>query len=171
MEEVKELDQFFVGRDEMALRKEFGFPLMMEKNIRMNITIVSHFKRGTPREITKNLIGHETLIDSELAQGHIRRHGGGFLQDQPDGTRVYMLMLPDEYSSGEKQLLKFATSSELPASVIKAVKNFDDVVYKNADKLLHVLNDALKKDPDYYLRYDDPKFSNLFSSVRCHVVG
>jgi len=165
MEAIKELDQFIVGRDEMVLRQAFGFPLMMEKNIRMNITIVSHFKRGTPREITKNLIGHETLIDSELAEGHIRRYGGAFVQDQPDGTRVYMLMLPDEYTSGKKQLLKFETSSELPAPIIKEVKNFEDVVYKNADKLLHVLNDALKKDPDYYLRYDDPSSSTYFHQL------
>lgn len=165
MKEIKELDQFIVGRDEMALRQEFGFPLVMEKNIRMNITIVSHFKRGTPREIAKNLIGHETIVDSELAEGHIRRFGGGFLQDQPDGTRVYMLMLPEEYSSGKKQLLKFETSSELPTPIIKAVKNFDDVVYKNADKLLHVLNDALKRDSDYYLRYDDPSSPTYFHQL------
>lgn len=165
MEEIKELDQFIVGRDEMALRQAFGFPLMMEKNIHMNITIVSHFRKGTPREIAKNLIGHEFILDSELAEGHVRRFGGGFLQDQPDGTRVYMLMLPEEYSSGKKQLLKFETSSELPTPIIKAVKNFDDIVYKNADKLLHVLNDELKKDPDYYLRYDDPSSPTYFHQL------
>lgn len=165
MEAIRELDQFIVGRDEMDLRQAFGFPLMMEKNIRMNITIVSHLKRGTPREITKNLIGHETIVDSELAEGRIRRWGGSFLIDQFDGTRVYALMLPEEYSSGKKQLLKFETSSELPAPAIKAVKNFDDVVYKNADKLLHVLNDALRKDPDYYLRYDDPSSPIYFHQL------
>jgi hypothetical protein len=76
-----------------------------------------------------------------------------------------MLMLPTEYSSGKTQLLRFETSSELPSSVIKAVKDFDDSVYKNADSLLHVLNAALKKDPNYFLRYDDTTSPEYFHQL------
>ncbi len=149
----------------MALRQAFGFPSMMEKNIQLNIAIVSHFKKGTPLDVRPYFIGTETIMDSALAEGHIRRYGGGFVRDPPDAERVYMLILPSEYSSGKKQLLKFETSSELPTSVIKEVKDFDDSVYKNADKLLHVLNDALKKDPDYYLRYNDSSSSKYFHQI------
>ena len=105
------------------------------------------------------------MLDSELAEGRIQRHGGGFLQTPMDGTNIYALMLPDQYTDRKKKLLKFESSPELPTSIIKEVKEFDDSVYKNADALLHVLNSALKKDADYFLRYDDVSSPQFFHQI------
>jgi hypothetical protein len=53
----------------------------------------------------------------------------------------------------------------LPTPIIDSIKQLDDAVYKNADKLLHVLNDAIKKDPDYYLRYEDQTSPQYFHQI------
>ncbi len=165
---IKEVEQFLVGRDEYSLRETFGFPLMMDKNIRMNVLAISHYKKGTSftREMMQeNSIGSQMIEDSELAEGRIQRHGGGFLQTPMDGTNIYALMLPDQYTDGKKKLLNFESSPELPSVITKEIKGFDECVYKNADGLLHVLNSALKKDPSYFLRYDDVSSAEYFHQI------
>jgi hypothetical protein len=163
---IKELDSLILSRDESTLRSAFGFPKMMENNIRMNIAIIRHFKEHQSETLDlRPYLGTDWNVDSELAEGHIRRFGGGFQYDPPDGKRVYLLALPSEYTVGKKVLFKFENSSELPTPVVKTIKDLDDTVYKNADKLLHVLNDAAKKDPDYYLRYDDQTSPQYFHQI------
>jgi hypothetical protein len=166
MDVIKDLDQVLLGHDDATLRKAFGFPKMMENNIRMNIAIIRHFKEEENKVLDlRPYLGTDWMVDSELAEGRVRRFGGGFQYDPPDGKRVYLLALPSEYTVGKKVLFKYENSSELPTSVIKAIKDLDDTVYQNANKLLHVLNDAVKKDPDYYLRYDDQTSPQYFHQI------
>jgi len=139
---------------------------MMETNIRMNIAIVRHFEQADDKVLDlRPFLGTEWMLDSELAEGHVRRFGGGFQYDPPDGKRIYLLALPSEYSAGKKVLFKFENSTELPTSAVGAIKNLDDAVYENANQLLHVLNSALKKDPNYYLRYDDQTSPDYFHKI------
>jgi len=168
MEVIKEVEQFLVGRDEYSLREMFGFPLMMEKNIRMNVLAISHYKKGTPfttKMMQENFIGTQTIQDIKLAEGHIRRYGGAFLQTPMDGTNIYALMLPDQFTDGKKKLLKLESSPELPSFITKEIKGFDKSIDKNATDLLHVLNSALKKDPNYFLQYDDVSSPQYFHQI------
>ena len=166
MEIIKDIERLVISRDESTLRQAFGFPSMMETNIRMNVAIVRHFEQADGKVLDlRPYLGTEWMLDSELAEGHVRRFGGGFQYDPPDGKRVYLLALPSEYSVGKKVLFKFENSTELPTTVVGAIKNLDDAVYENANQLLHVLNTALKKDPDYYLRYDDQTSLEYFHKI------
>jgi hypothetical protein len=155
MDEIREVDRFIVGRDEMALRQVFGFPSMLDINIQLNAEAIRHAKNGTPFDFQRYQNGREMMGDSALAEGHMHPAGGLLGLDNWFGTRVLLLVLPTEYSTEKKELLKFETSSELPNSVIKAVKDLDDAVSENAKKLLYTLDDALRKDTNYYLRHDD----------------
>ncbi|HET6930159.1 MAG TPA: carboxypeptidase regulatory-like domain-containing protein [Candidatus Acidoferrum sp.] len=155
MDEIREVDQFIVGRDEMALRQVFGFPSMLDINIRLNTEAIRHVNNGTPFDFQRYQNGREMMVDTALAGDHIHPAGGLMGLDNSFGTRVLVLVLPTEYSTGKKQLLKFETSSELPHSVIQAVNEFDAAVSQNAEKLLHILDEALRKDPNYYLRHDE----------------
>jgi hypothetical protein len=166
MEIIKEIDRLIISRDESTLRQAFGLPSMMDTNIRMNIAIVKHFEQADGKVLDlRPYLGTEWMLDSELAEGHVRRFGGGFQYDPPDGKRVYLLALPSEYSAGKKVLFKFENSTELPTSVVGAIKNLDDALYENANHLLHVLDSALKKDPNYYLRYDDQTSPEYFHKI------
>jgi hypothetical protein len=60
-------------------------------------------------------------------------------------------------SDGKAILLRYENSSELPTSIITAIKELDSAVGQNAGNLQKVLNNALKENPDYYLHYDDDK--------------
>ncbi len=166
MDAIKDIDRLILSRDETMLRQAFGFPKMMENNIRMNIAIVRHFKQAENDTLDlRPYLGTDWMINSELADGHVRRYGGGFQYDPPDGNRVYLLALPNEYTLGKKVLFKFQNSSELPTPILRAIKDLDEAVYKNADDLMHVLNTALKKDSDYYLRYDDQTSPEYFHQI------
>jgi hypothetical protein len=165
MEKIKEIDQLLIGKDENTLRNTFGFSIMMEKNIRANIAIVSHSKKGTPLDLTPYMLGTDGILDSKLARGNVRRYGGGFVDDGMDGTRIYRLMLAPEYSAGKAKLHEFENAPELPTPIVRTVKEFDDAVFKNADNLLYVLDGALQKDPDYFLRYEDVSSPVYFHKI------
>jgi hypothetical protein len=137
----------------------------MNLNIRMNIEMVNHFKISTPFNLGQYMMGRESLIDWSLAGDQVRRMGGGFVSDPQDGKRVYILALPAAYSTSKKRLEEFENSSELPTSVIQPVKDFDDAVTKNANKLLHVLNDSLQRNPDYFLHYEDFNTPEYFHKI------
>jgi hypothetical protein len=100
MAEIKELDRLILSRDESTLRQAFGFPVMMSTNVQMNTAVLNHIKYPDAKvlDLTALVNGREMIVDSELAEGHVRRFGGGFNYDPPDGKRVFLLVLPNEYS-------------------------------------------------------------------------
>jgi hypothetical protein len=154
METIKEVDQFIGEPDEMSLRKEFGFPEMMDANIRAVINNLKRYKR-TGVNTHYPMPSGETLIDSRFAKGHIQRKGGGFQMDVDD-TTVYFIMLPKDYVSSKARLLKLTNSAELPSVIVKSLKNFDSVIQQNATHLIEVLSAAMDKDQNLYLEYDNP---------------
>lgn len=161
-EKISELEKLIIGRNEMELRTMFGFPLMMEANIKMNIALVRHLKEGgtEPVDLRQFTIGTEFLAT------HLSHYGGAMASDDPlNGKRVHALRLPSQYSSAKQQLFAFENSPELPTSITTAIKNFDDVVGKNANQLLEVLDETIGKDPNYYLRYDDVSSPDYFHKI------
>jgi hypothetical protein len=154
MEAIKEVDQFIGEPDEMSLRKEFGFPEMMDTNIKAIINNLRRYKR-TGVNLHYPIPQGDTLIDSRFAKGHIQRKGGGFQMDVDD-TTVYFILLPKDYVSSKARLLKMTNSAELPSVIIKSLKQFDSVIQQNATYLIEVLSAAMDKDQNLYLEYDNP---------------
>lgn len=153
-EEIKQLRAFITDLDEMALRNEFGFPQMMTVNIKAVKDRTINFKMTGHDDFSYmpyQFDGGSMLLSGE--QGEVRRGGAIVFEPHPD--RVSLVLLPKEYSAGEKILGRFENSTELPIPVISAVKDFDLAVQENANNLIRALNSALQKNPDYYLRYDD----------------
>jgi len=154
IEAIKEVDKFIGEPDEMSLRKEFGFPEMMDTNIRSIINNLRRYKR-TGVNSHYPIPSGETLIDNRFAKGHIQRKGGGFQMDVDD-TTVYFILLPKDYVSSKARLVKMTNSTELPSVIIKSLKNFDSVIQQNSTHLIEVLSAAMDKDQNLYLEYDNP---------------
>ena len=151
---IKELDAFIVEDDEMSLRKKFGFPEMVEKNIRGNINNLHRYRR-TGQLTHYVLPPGETLIDSRFANGHIRRQGGAFLADFDD-TTVFFILLPKDHSDAVAHLKKIENSPELPTSILGTLKEFDAAVSQNNTYLIEVQNAAMNESHDYFLEYYNP---------------
>jgi len=162
MESLKELDEFIVRPDEMSLRKEFGFPEMMDTNIRGIINNLNRYRRTG--HLTHYLLPTgETLIDSRFAQGHIRRQGAAFIFDFDD-TTIFFVILPRDNITAVKHLKEIQNSPELPRSILNALKEFDSVVSQNSTHLIEVLNAAMQENKEYYFEYDNPN-SSLFHKI------
>jgi hypothetical protein len=153
MEAIKEVSQFIAQPDEMSLRKEFGFPEMMDKNIRAIINNLQRYKR-TGINHHYAIPPGDTLVDDRFAKGHIQRKGGGFEMDMDD-TTVYLIMLPKDYVSSKARLVEMINSTALSTGVIESLKNFDATIQKNATHLIEVLSAAMDKDHNLYLEYDN----------------
>jgi len=161
IEVIQELEAFIVKQDEISLRKKFGFPEMMDTNIRAIINNLHRYRR-TGQLSHYALPAGETLIDSRFAQGHIRQ-GGGFLMDFDD-TTIFFIVLPKDYSTSLGHLKETENSPELPTSILNTVKDFDATVSQNATHLIEVLNGAMNENKDYYFEYDNPS-SPLFHKL------
>src|SRR6266446_372229 len=156
VEAVKEVSRF-IDRDENGLRELFDFPSMIATNFDLvRLKIISFRKIGnTSFDLTPYLKnGGTVMLDTEIAGGNLRHQGGGGIYN-PDPNQVALIILPPKYSESKKVLLRYENSSELPSTVISAVKDFDAAVHENAKTLVRVLNDALKQSPDNYLHAND----------------
>jgi hypothetical protein len=154
LEEIKQIDDLIVARDENGLRQAFGFPSMLDVNTRMTRDRIIQFRNTNQENFNVGpyqFDGGQMLINNE--EGEIRRHGGGFVINLHH-DRVSLIMLAGEYVRGKGFLLKCENSSELPISIIEAIKDLDSAVTQNAETLRTVLNDGLKENPDYFLQYD-----------------
>jgi hypothetical protein len=155
-EALREVDQFIGEPDEMTLREEFGLNEMMRMNIKLVQDMVANSKGKGPRseELLHYAQDKESMLVADRLGGHLSRRGGAF-QLTGDASTVFQVVLPFAYSSTIRRLGKLEASSELPTSVIQALKNFDTAIISNVEMLARVEDDALKKDPNYFLLYDD----------------
>jgi hypothetical protein len=162
-EQIRDIDQFIGQPEEGMLREEFGFPEMMNTNIR---AIINNLKRYTRTGVNHHYDfppGGTTLIDWRFAKGHIQRKGGSFGMDVDDLT-VYFIVLPREYVSNKARLAKMTNSTALPSAIIESLKHFDSVIQKNATHLIEVLSAAMDQDHNLYLQYDNPQ-SPMFHKI------
>jgi hypothetical protein len=156
MEEISKLQAVVDGRDETALREEFGLLLMMDLNIGIVRDRLVHFRQTGSNSLSllPYLDGgrRQMLLDTDIAKVFRDGGDGGYV---PQPGEVGLIVLPEEYSAGKQTLLGFEKSSVLPSPVVAAVKDLDDAVTQNAKTLIKVLNEALHANPDYFLHYDD----------------
>ena len=155
-EQIKELNKFIIEPDEMTLREEFGLNEMMSMNIKLVKDMVANSKGMGPRSLglLQYAQNKEIMVVNDLTVGHLSRHGGAF-QLEGDASTVFEVVLPSAYSSNIRRLGKFEVSSELPSSIIQTLNEFDAAVKGNAETLARVEDAALKRNPNYFLYYDD----------------
>ncbi len=156
-DEIKNLEQFVIAKNENELRQTFGFPEMMNINITMIAHKVSYIRQvgGRAFDLTPYISGgREMLFNSDVAGNTLSRQGGGFRLD-PDPNRVPLIVLPEEYSASLKLLNKYIDSDELPSAIVSQIKEFETAITDNAELLLRVLDETLRDHPDYYINYND----------------
>ncbi len=156
MQEIKEVERFIAEPDELVLRGQFGLNEMLDMNIKLVTDMVASAKEGRPRsqELMNYTANKMVMVVKDLTTGHVTRHGGTF-QLNGDVNSVFEVVLPSSYSINIRKLQKFEASPELPTSIIQALKGFDAAIDGDAELLASVENDALKKDPNYFLHFDD----------------
>jgi len=163
LEEIKALDQLIAQPDEWAVGEVFGMNEMMRMNFKLVRDMVGACDKGIPRVPDPYAKNKEIMIVKALAKGHTTQLGGTS-QYTGDCSTVFQVVLPIAYSINTRKLEQFEASSVLPESVIQSLKDLEGAVKTNAETLAHVQDDALKKNPSYFLEYDNPK-SSFFHAV------
>ena len=59
-------------------------------------------------------------------------------------------------------MLRYENSTQLSIGVIDAVKDFDRALQGNTDRLLRVMNIAMREDPRFFLLCDDPNSPQFY---------
>jgi hypothetical protein len=154
VEQIKQLDAIFAGRDENALRILFGYGDMVSINIEVNKQRLIEYQRTG-----STLFSYDPYIKGGVLYGDfswaklVKQNYGAMLI--LDIKTVPLLVLPAEYNANKDRLLQFENSSFLPIAVIAAVKTFDKALEDNTNLLMKVLNAALVEDHNLFLKHDD----------------
>jgi hypothetical protein len=128
---------------------------MLSTNLRMVEDRIRYFRTGgTAWDIEPYRGDGQLLFDWSVAGDHARRYAGG-IKYSPTKREVAIIVLPKKYISSKAVLLKYLTSGMLPGTIVKPLKDMDATVGENANIMLRVMNAALQKDEDYYLRRGD----------------
>lgn len=156
IEQIKQLDVIFAGRDENDLRILFGYQEMVSLNIEINKQRRLQYQKtgGTYFDYEPYRQGREMQVDWSWAPKNLVKNEYG-AQLILDINVVSLLVLPTEYSVNKKRLLQFENSSFLPVEVIADVKEFDRALEDNTNSLMKVLNVAMREDPNYFLKHDE----------------
>jgi hypothetical protein len=165
---VTELDKIFGAQSEIQLRQYFGFPQMLDVNIAMNKARREHFlSTGDPNmDLTPFTRNHQMQFSSAYDMDSVRRTPGPIIANL-DISSVSLLILSDNYSKNKADLLKYENSAKLPPAVVYAVRKFDDILQNNTNVMQDLLNDAMRKDPNYFLLNGDasnPKYYDVINT-------
>jgi hypothetical protein len=155
MDELKSVEQFFLGHDESELREKFGFLWMLDANIGLIAARTNYYlQHGSINGFDEApyIFGHERKVDT---LGHKIDWIGGAASINYQPNEVGIIVLSDTYSENINVLHRFEGYNELPSSVVVAVKDFESACNDNTDLLIKTLNSALRQNTDYYTHHDD----------------
>jgi hypothetical protein len=167
IDEIKQLDVLFAGREEVDLTQFFAFDQMLDLNMRMYSARIKHFQQTGQQafDITPYAANQSLSIDTSVAGSHLTRQPNGQILYDFDPGQIAMIVLPQKYSDNKKLLVNYENSTTLASSVIISVKDFDNTLEENVSLLIKVMDAALKESPDYFVRYDDMSSSVYFNAV------
>jgi pimeloyl-ACP methyl ester carboxylesterase len=153
LEQLRELEKLFAGKNEVDLNTQFDITGLESVNIRMIRDRIIHVRTTgdkTNFDLTPYSDGGGFLVAADIA-GDTLSHtpsGGVF---RPDFSRVSMIVLTTKYSNALKQLNFYEDSVTIPTDVILAIKDLDTTVQKKARTLLDTLDSCLQENPEYFM--------------------
>jgi hypothetical protein len=153
LEQLRELEKLFAGKNEVDLDTQFDFPNLEEMNIRMIRDRIIHVQKTgdkTNFDLTPYINGGSELLATDIAGDTlVHTSAGGVFR--PDFSRVAMIVLTAKYLNALKQLNYYEDSITIPKDVVVAIKDLDATVQKNARTLLDTLDSALQENQEYFL--------------------
>jgi hypothetical protein len=152
VEQLRELEKLFAGKNESDLYDQFDFTNLESVNIRMIRDRIIHVQTTGDKknfDLTPYSDGGGFLVATDIAGDTLSNtpSGGVF---RPDFSRVAMIALTAKYSNALKQLNYYEDSITIPTDVIVAIKDLDTTVQNNARTLLNALDSCLRENPDYF---------------------
>jgi hypothetical protein len=160
--ELISVETWLCGKDESALRDEFGFRATLDN------TTADFARNGGP--ITERKAHDIKSFFMSVRHIHINRPiaVGGQYQVNRDlrvnKGEVGVLITSDQYESARKTLESFIGSPSLPADVRQALSNFSASIDARMNLMADVLTEYYKVNPEY-IRQNNNNKSPLFADV------
>jgi len=161
-EMLAKIDDFINEPDEGALREKFGFGEMLS----INVSLMRDDLLGNNSPWLADYVKtHEAMMLSDLGGTSkvIQRGDRGPLVEG-DGKTIFAITLPLTYSENTRQLLTYSSSSLAPKLIAEQIKELEHTVEMNAELLIRVEDEALKKDRRYFTEHDNPQ-SQFFHAI------
>jgi hypothetical protein len=154
VEQAVAINNFIGGKNEDGLRNLFAVREMIDINIQLYQDGITEHLTGKKSGKADYVKGRRLLVDKHI--GKFTQSGGGILADFAYGD-VPLIILPETYTTNEERIVSYLHSGTLPKPILGPLNAFYSIAQDNANLLIHVMNDALHKSPDYFLQYDDVK--------------
>ena len=152
--EIARIENFVTRKDEWSLRSMFDFPDILRYNM-LQIKHSLDKQTATPEsaeEARSFFANGQGRMDLRFMVSLGQGHGGTMMTGKP-GCFYYM-NVSKTYVDARMTLSGFCASSQLPSSIIEALKEFELAIEANTSLILATINESLAVDKRYILEAD-----------------
>jgi hypothetical protein len=153
-EEIKRVESFFGGKDEMELRNIFDLPKILTKNIDTQNIRMDFIKLGKEKEFLYNNYSDNGSFLFLAKEGHFTTGPSGVHVDAGPKD-VLFLVTTEKFQMAKKQLTGFMNSALIPESIKNGVSAFDKVINDDTEIMTRILDDKMHQDENFFIHYMD----------------
>ena len=151
--ELRELEQFLSGKDEMGLRETFDIPSMLTRNIIILIDKIRFIRAGRWEDFQYDpyLEGHRDMIFWAKEGKFSTGPSGVHINAEPHD--ILILVTTTKHQDAKRKLTRFVNSAVLPDAIKSGAVQFDRNINKNFELMLHIMDERMHENEEYFLQY------------------
>jgi hypothetical protein len=150
--EMKELEEFLGGKDEMGFRETFDIPNMLTRNIDILKIKIGFIRAGrwTDFNYGPYLEGHRDMVFWAKEGKYSTGPSGVHIDAEPHD--VLILVTTTKYQDAKRTLVKFVNSALLPDALKKEVIALNANIDKNIELMIKILDEKMHQNENYVLK-------------------
>jgi hypothetical protein len=165
-EEIQKINALIGSKDEMALRRQFDIPDMLEGNIILQRQRISLIKKGEG----KKFVYGPPYTDGGDGFAIIRitrfqpRQNSIFIESDPNGPEVIGVATTLKYRKSTDLLVELINSILVPDKICNPLRDFSGTISRNSSLMIDVLNEMAHESFDNFTsnnNADSPHFKKI----------
>jgi hypothetical protein len=170
--ELKELQEFLGGKDEMGLRETFDIPFMLTRNIEILKKKISFIRSGKWEDFQYEpyLEGHRDMVF--WAKENKFSVGPSGVQINATPHDVLLLVTTTKHQNTKATLVRFVNSPLIPGDIKAAIAAFTMNINQNVELMIRVMDERMNQDENYFLEYlkmGSPFYGVIVSDFAAHI--
>jgi hypothetical protein len=164
-DEIRKVEQFFGGKDEMGLRELFDLPFILNKNIDVQITRMKYIKSGREKEFFYSNYSDngKWIMWAKNGKYFVGPNGVNITAGPKD---VVHLVTTTKFQHAIDTIVSFTNSALLPDSIKAEISSFNEIINKHPEIMMQVLDERLNESESYFTHNlsNDPRYAGVIAT-------
>lgn len=148
------INSFFGGKDEMGLRTMFDLPNVLNKNIGVQVTRLTYIHAGKEGDFYYNNYTDNGSLIFWAKEGHFAAGPSG-VHVIAGPQDVLYLVTTSKFQEAQKAITEFTNSALVTEDLKKEISSFNDVINKNTELMLQILDQRMHQDERFFINNMD----------------